>query len=443
MSITSTFARLRRPRGARVPHRKVAAELSTTTMPLPADIAMPMQQHVGAPCQPTVRKGDHVDVGSLVGHAPKGLSADIFSGVSGTVRAVQPLFYSTGKADTAVIIEPDGAQTVAAGIEPPRIGGRADFFEALGRSGIVGLGGAGFPTDVKLAPSNLDEIDTWLVNAAECEPYLSSDYREMMERADTVLHGIRRCLESLGVPRAVVCIEDDKPKAIAHLRELVADDDRIDVRVLPSIYPQGAENVLVHNATGRAVPRGKRPTDVGVLVSNVTTMSAIGSFLLTGMPLVRRRVTVAGDAVERPQNIEVIIGTRIRDVLAHCGLAKEPRKIVVGGPMMGNAQIDLDYPIIRQNNGLLAFGEEEAAQPETTACIRCGRCANACPMRLSPVAIKRAHDAGDAARMNGLMADLCIGCGTCSYVCPAKQPLAQTSKLARDAVRAALAKKGA
>lgn len=441
MSSTNLLARLRRARGAAVPHHKNTAELETVDMPVPSEIVLPMQQHIGALCEPIVKKGDHVDVGSLVGHAPRGLSADIFCGVSGTVKAIEPVYYSSGKTDTAVVIESDGLQTVADTVRPPEVTDRASFLAAIKQSGLVGLGGAGFPTDIKLAPPNLDEIDLYVVNGTECEPYLSTDYREMLENADDLLFGIRETCRHLDIPKALICIEADKPKAIAHLRELTRNDPAIDVKSLPSRYPQGAENVLVYNATGRVVPRGKRQTDVGVMLNNVTTMASIGRFLKTGMPLVRRRFTVTGDAVERPCNANIIIGTRLRDVLAYVGLKKEPHKIILGGPMMGNAQIDLDYPVIRQNNGVLAFSEEGMEQPVTTACIRCGRCTNSCPMALSPIAIKKAYATQDVAKLDSLMADLCMGCGTCSFVCPAKQPLAQTSKLARDFMRAEMAKR--
>lgn len=441
MDATRILSPFRRARGAAVPHRKDTAEMPTTTMPVPADIVLPMQQHIGALCEPVVKKGDHVDVGSLVGHAPRGLSADIFSGVSGTVKNIEQVFYSSGKSDTVVVIETDGLQTVSPDVAPPVVTDRASFLEAMKKSGLVGLGGAGFPTDVKLNPPNLDEIDLWIVNGTECEPYLTTDYREMMENADDLLHGIREACRHLGIARALICIESNKPKAIAHLRELTADDPAIDVKSMASRYPQGAENVLVYNATGTVVPRGKRQTDVGIMLNNVTTMAAIGRFLKTGMPLITRRLTVTGDAIARPQNLKVIIGTRIRDVMEYCGLVKEPHKIILGGPMMGNAQIDVKYPIIRQNNGLLVFSEESMSVPETTACIRCGRCSNSCPMRLSPVSIRKAYQTQDAEKLDALMADLCMGCGTCSFVCPAKQPLAQSSKLARDFMRAEMAKR--
>lgn len=442
MNATALLSRFRRTRGAVVPHRKDTAELETIDMPVPSEIVLPMQQHIGALCEPVVKKGDHVDVGSLVGHAPRGLSADIFSGVSGTVKAIQPVFYSTGKTDTTVIIESDGAQTVADTVAPPEVTDQASFLAAIKKSGLVGLGGAGFPTDIKLAPPNLEEIDLYVVNATECEPYLSTDYREMMESPDDVLFGIRETCRHLGIPNAMICIESNKPKAIELMRELTKDDSSIQVKALPSRYPQGAENVLVHNATGRVVPRGKRQTDVGVMLNNVTTMASIGRFLKTGMPLVKRRFTVSGDAIARPCNANIIIGTRLRDVMEFAGLTKEPHKVVLGGPMMGNAQIDMDYPVIRQNNGVLVFSKDVMEQPATTACIRCGRCTNSCPMQLSPIAIKKAYTVQDAKKLDDLMADLCMGCGTCSFVCPAKQPLAQTSKLARDFMRAEMARRG-
>ncbi len=441
MNTTKPRSLFRRMRGAAVPHHKDTAELETTHMLLPRDIVLPMQQHIGTCCEPVVKKGDHVDVGTLVGSAPRGLSSDIFSGVSGTVKALQPIFYSTGKSDMTVVIETDGEQTIAPDITTPNVVDRETFMSAMSKSGLVGLGGAGFPTDIKLNPPNLSEIDTWIVNATECEPYLTTDYREMMENADTLLHGIRSCLKYLEVPKAVICIEDNKPRAISYLSKLTESEPNISVQVLPGIYPQGAENVLVYNATGRVVPRGKRQTDVGIMLFNITTMSTIGKFLQTGMPLIKRRVTVAGDAIKNPQNLEVVIGTRIGDIINHCGLTKEAYKVVMGGPMMGYTQIDLDYPIVRQNNGLLVFSEEGVENPVTTACIRCGRCTNSCPMQLSPIAIKRAYATQNADKLDKLMADICMGCGSCSYVCPAKQPLADTSKLARDFMRGELAKR--
>ncbi len=421
--------------GIRIPHNKATAELPTTRMPLPSSIVLPMRQHVGAACEPQVKRREHVDVGTLVGHADARMSADIFSPVSGTVRELRAIHFSNGWSDQAVVIEPDGEQTVDEHIEPPVVTDYASLVEAVRHSGIVGLGGAGFPTWLKM-DTDLSGIDCWLVNGAECEPYLSSDYREMVEHPDRIVAGIKTCLGLSGVPRSLICIEDNKPRAIELLREAADDDARIDVFVLPARYPQGASRVILRNVTGRSVPRGGHLTDVGALLFNVTTMSEIGRFLADGMPLTTRRITVMGDAVERPQNLEVLVGTPIGEILDFCGLREEPSKVIIGGPMMGVTQVELGSPIVRQNSGLLALGAAASQVQPTTACIRCDACVSSCPIHLSPIAIQRAYRRTDVAELDRLMADLCVECGTCSYVCPAKQPLAQSTRLARSLLRA-------
>ena len=422
-------------RGVHIAHNKATAEMPTTYMPLPKQIVLPMQQHVGAACKPQVKRRAHVDVGTLVGHVDARMTADIFSPVSGTVRQIRTIHYSDGRSSEAIIIEPDGEQTVDESVRPPEVTDYASLIEAVKHSGIVGLGGAGFPTWLKM-DTDLSHIDTWLVNGAECEPYLSSDYREMVERPQTILEGIKACLDFSGVSRSLICIEDNKPKAIELLRTMAADDERIGVYVLPARYPQGASRVILHNVTGRSVPRGGHLTDVGALLFNVTTMSEIGRFLHDGMPLIKRRITVMGDAVERPQNLEVYIGTPIGEILDYCGLTCDPAKVVIGGPMMGTTQVELESPIVRANSGLLAFTDEAVQTPKTTACIRCDRCIDSCPIHLAPISIQKAYLRRDMEALDKLMADLCVECGTCSYVCPARQPLAQATRLARAALRA-------
>ena len=341
-------------KGVHIPHNKANAEQETTVMPLPSKIILPMQQHVGAPCQPMVKRRQHVEVGQLVGHSEARVTADIFSPVSGIVREIRQVHYSNGWSDEAIVIEPDGEQIVHESIAVPEVTDYESLMEAVSHSGVVGLGGAGFPAHVKMN-TDLSKIDTWLVNGAECEPYLSTDYREMMEHPDTILEAIKICLDMSGVPRSLICIEDNKPKAIELLRKMAADDPRIDVFELPARYPQGASRVILRNVTGRSVPRGGHLTDVGALLFNVTTMSEIGRYLRTGMPLTKRRLTVMGDAIARPQNLEVYIGTPISEILEYCGCAPGPRKVIIGGPMMGTTQVELDVPIVRQNCGLLAF----------------------------------------------------------------------------------------
>lgn len=422
-------------RGVSIPHNKLTAEQETTYMPLPSQIILPMSQHVGAACKPQVKRNDHVDVGTLVGHSDARMTADIFSPVSGKVRQIRAVHYSNGRSCNAVVIVPDGEQTIDESIRKPEVGNYTELVEAIKHSGIVGLGGAGFPTWLKM-DTDLSHIDSWLVNGAECEPYLASDYREMVERPDTILEGIKTCLDLSGVPRSLICIEDNKPKAIELLRQMAADDPRIDVFVLPARYPQGASRVILRNVTGRSVPRGGHLTDVGALLFNVTTMSEIGRYLRDGMPLTKRRITVMGDAIEHPQNLEVYIGTPIGEILEHCGLTYDPAKVVIGGPMMGVTQVALESPIVRANSGLLAFSAKGVQTPRTTACIRCDACISNCPIHLAPIDIQKAYRQRDVAALDDLMADLCVECGTCSYVCPAKQPLAQSTRLARAMLRA-------
>ena len=420
--------------GIYIPHNKATAEMETSVMPLPNSIVLPMRQHVGAACLPQVKRKQHVDVGTLVGHADARMTADIFSPVSGTVKEIRAIHYSDGRSDQAVVIVPDGEQTVDEAIRPPQVTDYPSLVEAVRHSGIVGLGGAGFPTWLKM-DTDLSNIDCWLVNGAECEPYLCSDYREMVEHPDTIISGIATCLDLSGVGKSLICIEDNKPRAIETLRQAAAGDDRIDVFVLPARYPQGASRVILRNVTGRSVPRGGHLTDVGALLFNVTTMSQVGRFLQDGMPLTKRRITVMGDVVEHPQNLEVFIGTPIGEILDYCGLTEDPSKVIIGGPMMGVTQVGLESPIVRQNSGLLALGKAASQLPPTTACIKCDACVNSCPMHLTPIAIQKAYQRTDVKALDRLMADLCVECGTCSYVCPAKQPLAASVRLARSLLR--------
>ncbi len=422
-------------RGIHIPHNKATAEQETTYMPLPSKVVLPMQQHVGAPCRPQVKRRQHVEVGQLIGHTDARMTADIFSPVSGIVTEIRQVHYSNGWSDEAVVIEPDGEQIVHESVQVPEVSDFASLVEAISHSGIVGLGGAGFPAHVKMN-TDLSHIDTWLVNGAECEPYLSTDYREMVEHPDTILEGIKTCLDYSGVKRSLICIEDNKPKAIELLRQMASDDPRIEVFELPARYPQGASRVILRNVTGRSVPRGGHLTDVGALLFNVTTMSEIGRYLRTGMPLTKRRLTVMGDAIARPQNLEVYVGTPISEILEYCGCAPGPRKVIIGGPMMGTTQVELDVPVVRQNCGLLAFGVDGPVVPRQTACIKCSRCIDHCPIRLSPIAIHKAYISRDVEALDRLMADLCVECGTCSYVCPSKQPLVQSTHLARAMLRA-------
>ena len=421
----------RSAQGAGVPHEKRTAGLETVAMPLPSKIVLSMNQHIGAPAAPVVAKGDQVYVGTVVGKAGGFVSSDIHSGVSGTVAEISTMVGSNGSTQTTVVIIPDGEQKVDPSIAPPTVTDLKSFQDAVRASGLVGLGGAGFPTAVKLSPKNLDEIDTLLINGAECEPYITSDHRCMLEDTHFILSGIKAVMKYLNIPKCIIGIEGNKPDAIAKMQSAI-DVAGIEVKQLPCRYPQGAEKVLIETCTGREVPFPGLPSDVGVIVMNVTSTAFVGKYLETGMPLTTKRLTVDGDIVKEPKNVEVIIGTPIQELLDFCGgLTAQPGKVLYGGPMMGTCVASLDQPILKNNNAVLAFSEAWAHLPKKTNCIHCGRCVNACPLGLAAKDIVKAYEKGDVEQLQELNADLCMSCGTCSFVCPAKRPLAPSIALAK------------
>ena len=421
----------RSAQGAGVPHEKRTSNLETVAMPLPSKIVLSMGQHIGAPASPAVAKGDQVYVGTIVGKSGGFVSSDIHSGVSGTVSEITTITAPNGATQTAVVIVPDGEQKVDPAIAPPEVTDYKSVVDAIRASGLVGLGGAGFPTAVKLSPKNLDEIDTLLINGAECEPYITSDNRCFLEDTHHVLGGIKAVMKYLNIPKCIIGIEGNKPEAIAKMKAAI-DAPGIEVKQLPCRYPQGAEKVLIENCTGREVPFPGLPSDVGVIVMNVTSVAFVSKYLETGMPLTTKRLTVDGDIVKEPKNVEVLIGTPIQELLDFCGgLTAQPGKVLYGGPMMGTCVADLSQPILKNNNAVLAFSEKLARLPQKTNCIHCGRCVNACPLGLAAKDIVKAYENGNVELLRELNADLCMSCGTCSFVCPAKRPLAPSIALAK------------
>ncbi len=427
-------------KGVKVPHKKNTSNMTPVRMNTPARVTIPMSMHIGTPCTPTVNKGDKVCVGTLIGECKSFVSSPIYSSISGTVVSVEDILLSNGKSCPAVTIESDGEATLATNITTPSVTDRESLIEAIKNSGIVGLGGAGFPTFVKFATDK--KIDALVINGAECEPYITSDSVIMREKSDDIAFAIEILTKYFDIDSVVIGIENNKPEAIAKMKE-IANGKNIQIKELPSIYPQGGEKVLIYHTTGRVVPMGKLPIDVGVVVCNSTTIATLGKYLKDGTPLTEKCITVDGSAVKNPQNVIVPIGVSVGEVFEFCGGFKaQPQKVLYGGPMMGITVPDMSAPVLKNTNAILAFDAVEAKEPKTTACIKCGACANNCPFGINPTVIAKARKNDD---INGLIkagTELCMECGCCSFVCPAKRPIVQNNRLAKAAIRAFRDKEG-
>lgn len=414
--------------GIRLDHRKNTENCQTVEFPLPAVVKIPMSMTMGAPCQPLVKAGDEVKVGQKIGDAEAAFSAPVHSGVSGKVKAITDYRTAMGAVCKLVEIETDGLQTVSDEVKPPEVKDKESFIKAVRESGVCGLGGAGFPTHIKLNPKT--PIDTLIINAAECEPYITADYREMMEHPDDIIGGINLVKSMLDIKMCKLAIEANKPEAIKNFTEMADSDDTIDIITLPSSYPQGAEKVIIYNSTGRIVKEGELPSDEGVIVLNVSTAAFIYRYVQTGMPLVARRLTVDGDAVKEPKNVLAVIGTSFREILEFCKTDMDKvRKLIGGGPMMGMCIPDPEMPVVKTSNALLAI--EHYDDRPTSACIRCGRCVRVCPLGLMPAEIDRAYKIRSVEELKQLKVTLCMNCGSCTYVCPANRKLAETNQLAK------------
>ena len=400
-----------------------------------------MSQNIGAPCQPLVKKGDTVLVGQKIGDTDAFLHVPVHSSVSGKVTGIETQRNAMGGMDTLVCIETDGQQTMDPDIKPPVVTNHKEFVDAIKASGLVGLGGASFPTWLKFNPKDLDGIKVLIINGAECEPFITSDHRTMLEDAQNVIDGALAVMKYLEIEECYIGIEDNKQDAIDNFESLFAEqgiDNVMHTFPLRASYPKGAERVLIYEVTGLTCDAGVLPADLGCIVSNVTSIAFVGQYLKDGIPLVKKRMTVDGDSVSEPKNIVAPIGTEIRDVIEFCGgYRKPPKKILMGGPMMGRAVFSDRMPIVKNNNAILAFSREQAWIPEETACINCGRCHKACPFGLLPTGFADAYETGNVERLNDLKVMQCMECGSCSYVCPAHRPLAFMNKLGKAMVREA------
>lgn len=433
-------------RGIYPPHGKHLSENKPIEDYLPkGDLVFPMSQHIGAPCEPLVKKGDRVLVGQKIGQANGFGLSTIYSSVSGTVKNIAPMLTTGGTKVTSIIVEDDNQYEAFSSNEEKRDYtklSKEELLDIIKDAGIVGMGGAAFPTHVKLNPPADKNIDSIIVNAAECEPYLTCDHRLMLEQGDKILEGLNIILQMFPKAKGYVGIEHNKPDAIKLMEKLCKNYSNIEVKALKTKYPQGAEKQLIYSITNREVPSGKLPADVGCVVQNVGTVYQIYNSVVLGLPLTERIVTVTGGAVKEPKNLRVKLGTSIRELVEFCGGFKEaPVKVISGGPMMGMTLSSLDVPAMKGTSGVLCLTKEEGFMPEPTSCIRCGRCIEACPMNLMPGTLHslcERHEFDEFEKLNGLD---CIECGCCTFVCPAKNHLVQSLRVGKRTVIANKRKK--
>ena len=418
-------------------HPKYNKEMSTTSVDFcavkPKQVVIPLLQHIGAPCAPLVQVGDRVLRGQKIGDG-EGLCVPVHASVSGKVVAIEPRPHVSGRMIQAVIIENDGLDETVAPYIPQN---DDEILHAIREAGIVGMGGASFPTHVKLS-GGIGKVDTIIVNAGECEPYITADDRLCRENPRELISGIQIIMKILGLPDAHIGIEDNKPEAILALKANVADSGVV-VDVLPAKYPQGAEKQIIQAITGRQVPSGSLPVEAGCAVFNAATCKAIHDAVYKGMPLIERIVTVSGDILMAPKNLLVPIGTSYNDLLEACGLAQNPYKVLNGGPMMGMAQFDLSVSTVKACNAVTVLGRSNRYTVKDPHCIRCGKCIDVCPMNLMPVLMYKALYSNEIEEMNAVHLMDCCECGCCAYNCPAGVPLVLAFRSGKQRLRDAAA----
>ncbi len=421
-------------KGIKLPHKKGTAGKPAERLVTKNNVTLPLLSHIGSPAVPVVKAGDEVLLGTLVARAGEGFSSPVYSSVSGNVVGISDIFNSAGNRVQAIVIDSDGKMIPDESITPPVIDSKEALIEAMKQSGVVGFGGAGFPTYAKFRTDK--KIDYLIVNGAECEPYITSDNYTMTEHADDIAYAIDIITKYTGIEKVIIAVEKNKPDAIAKMKELASANSKITVSALPAKYPTGGEKVIVYCTTGRKIGDGKLPADVGCIVCNCTTMAFLGKYFRTGMPVVEKCITVDGSAVKDPKNVIVPIGISLEEVFDFCGgFSEEPGKIIYGGPMMGISVPSIKEPVLKQTNAVLAFNKKDSVAPRETACIQCGTCTANCPFGIDISEIVRAYDRGEYERLEKLGVTLCMECGCCAYNCPAKRPLVQNIKVIKSALR--------
>ncbi|MCT4618566.1 MAG: electron transport complex subunit RsxC [Marinisporobacter sp.] len=421
--------------GVHPPHYKEATErCKVEKAKEPTRVVIPLQQHIGAPCEALVKPRDKVKVGQKIGEAKAFVCAPIHSSVSGEVKQVTKMLTPTGEAQ-CVVIESDGLNEIHESVTPKgdleKLSGK-EILEIVKEAGIVGMGGATFPTHVKLSPPPDKNVDTIILNGAECEPYLTADHRLMLEDPESIIFGLRAMMKVANVSKAYIGIEDNKPDAIESMKNAAKEYKEIEVVGLRTKYPQGAEKQLIYACTKREVPSGGLPMEAGVIVNNVATSAAVGNAIKTGMPLIERICTITGKGIKEPKNLLIKVGTSIKEIIEQCGgYNGTPGKLIMGGPMMGHAQYTDEIPSTKGTSGILVFTPEEARLPEPKSCIKCGKCVEICPAFLQPLyvsaySLNNMHDMAEKYRALD-----CIECGSCSFICPSKRPLLQSIRVAK------------
>ena len=408
--------------------KSLAKDKAIVTVMPKGDLIYPLSQHIGAPASPIVSVGDHVLKGQKIAEAGGFVSAPIHASVSGTVKAIEPHFNPTGSKVNCIVVENDGEyqEVEYTPAKPLDKLTKEEILNLIGEAGIVGMGGAGFPTKVKLSPKEPEKIEYVIANCAECEPYITADYRRMLENPEEFVSGMKVVLKLFDNAKGIFGVEDNKPDCIAKLKELTKDEPRMEVLALKTKYPQGAERQLIFATTGRAINSSMLPADAGCVVDNVETLIGIHHAVIDGRPVMERIVTVSGDGVKDPGNFKVLFGTNQRELVeAAGGFLGEPEKVISGGPMMGFAMFTLDTPITKTLSSILCLTKDEVAANEPSACINCGRCVEVCPSRIIPSRLAdfaEHHNEEAFTKWEGLE---CVECGSCSYVCPAKRQLKQ------------------